>query len=204
MTMIAHKLPNIEGYVTAVERVAALLKTVASALDAAGIPYAIIGGNAVAAWVSTVDEDAVRATKDVDILLRRSDLDAAAAALAPVGLVPAEALGVPMFLEAQNPSPKRGVHVIIANEPVRIGDVVAAPDPVHASQLAAGFRVIALEALIRMKLQANRLVDRTHIADLIGLGLITPEMVTTLPHELRVRFDAVADEVARNPQHPGL
>ncbi len=43
----------------------------------AGIPYAVIGGNAVAAWVATIDDGAVRNTRDVDILLREQDLDLA-------------------------------------------------------------------------------------------------------------------------------
>ena len=67
--------------VLAVERVRDRLKRVAAALEAAGIPYAVAGGNAVAAWVATVDASAVRNTQDVDILLRRSDLEAAAQAI---------------------------------------------------------------------------------------------------------------------------
>ena len=57
---------------------------ITSALAAGNVPYALIGGQAVIAWVTTVDPDAVRTTKDIDILLRRDDLprakDAAAAA----------------------------------------------------------------------------------------------------------------------------
>jgi len=47
-----------------------------AALERAGIPYAVAGGNAVAAWVSRVDRAAVRNTQDVDILVRRSDFEA--------------------------------------------------------------------------------------------------------------------------------
>ncbi len=36
--------------------------------------YAVAGGNAVAAWVSRVDEAAVRNTQDVDLLLVRMKL----------------------------------------------------------------------------------------------------------------------------------
>ena len=52
-----------------------MLRTTA-VLDAAGVPYAVIGGNAVATWIGSMDPDAVRGTKDVDILLRRDDLNA--------------------------------------------------------------------------------------------------------------------------------
>ena len=37
-----------------------------AALERAGIPYAVAGGNAVAAWVPRVDRAAVRNTQDVD------------------------------------------------------------------------------------------------------------------------------------------
>src|SRR5207247_1855581 len=68
-----------ERMIHAVEKVRERLQRATSALERAGIPHAVAGGNAVAAWVSRVDESAVRNTQDVDILLRRSDLDRATA-----------------------------------------------------------------------------------------------------------------------------
>src|SRR6266487_3050017 len=73
--------------IAAVEKVRDRLLRAARALEQAGVPYAIVGGNAVAAWVSRVDEAAVRNTRDVDILLRRADLEAAKTALATAGFV---------------------------------------------------------------------------------------------------------------------
>ena len=61
----------------AVEKVRQRLELTARTLESAGIPHAIVGGNAVRAWVAQVDEAAVRTTRDVDILIRRSDLPAA-------------------------------------------------------------------------------------------------------------------------------
>ena len=58
----------LDRMVRAVEKVRERLHRAASALEAAGIPYAVVGGNAVAAWVATVDEAAVRNTQDVDLL----------------------------------------------------------------------------------------------------------------------------------------
>jgi hypothetical protein len=66
----------LDRMVTAVERVRDRLRRATAALEAAGVPYAVAGGNAVAAWVATIDPAAVRNTQDVDILLRRADLDA--------------------------------------------------------------------------------------------------------------------------------
>ena len=66
MTPNTHEISPLawERMVTAVEKVRDRLRRTAQALDAAGVPYAVIGGNAVAAWVSEVDEAAVRNTQD--------------------------------------------------------------------------------------------------------------------------------------------
>ena len=58
----------------AAEKVRERLMRSTAALERAGVPYAVVGGNAVAEWVGRIDEDAVRNTRDVDILIRREDL----------------------------------------------------------------------------------------------------------------------------------
>ena len=58
----------------AVERVTQRLQKTVETLEKAGVPYAVVGGHAVRAWVAQVDEAAVRNTRDVDILIRPEDL----------------------------------------------------------------------------------------------------------------------------------
>src|SRR5215468_6353107 len=77
----------------AAEKVKERLKRSTTALEQAGVAYAVVGGNAVAEWVGRIDEDAVRNTRDVDILIRRADLDAAKAALEPAGFVYCKSFG---------------------------------------------------------------------------------------------------------------
>ncbi len=72
---------SLDRLVLAVEKVRERLLRATAALENAGVPYAVIDGNAVAAWVARVDEAAVRNTQDVDILLRRTELALAQAAL---------------------------------------------------------------------------------------------------------------------------
>src|SRR5580693_1912018 len=71
----------------AVAKVRERLLRAAAALNQACVAYAMVGGNAVASWVATVDEGAVRNTRDVDLLVRRNDLPAIAAALKQAGFV---------------------------------------------------------------------------------------------------------------------
>ena len=51
----------------AVAKVRERLLRATRALNQAGVAYAVVGGNAVASWVATVDEGAVRNTRDVDL-----------------------------------------------------------------------------------------------------------------------------------------
>src|SRR5215470_16975428 len=71
----------------AVAKVRERLLRATGALNQAGVAYAVVGGNAVASWVATVDEGAVRNTRDIDILVRRSDLPVVTAVLEQAGFV---------------------------------------------------------------------------------------------------------------------
>src|SRR5688572_18892155 len=88
-----------ERVATAVENVRARLRRTAAALGAANVPYAVIGGNAVAEWVGRADAAAVRNTQDVDILVRRADFDAVKSAMTAAGFVYRHAASIDMFLD---------------------------------------------------------------------------------------------------------
>ena len=86
-TVVSFGSDVLERMVLAVEKVRERLHRSTQALEAAGIPYAVVGGNAVAAWVSKVDPGAARNTINVDLIINRSDLDAAKSAMEGVGFV---------------------------------------------------------------------------------------------------------------------
>jgi hypothetical protein len=178
--------------VNAVEHVRNRLLRATKALEAGGVPYAVAGGNAVAAWVATVDEAAVRNTQDVDILIRRSDFAAAKAALETAGFVHRKAAGIDLFLDHAAASPRQAVHIIFANEIVRAGEPAANPD-VTESGAAGAFRVLNLDALVRVKLTAFRRKDQVHLLDLIGIGLVDPSWTATLPPVLAARLQILLD-----------
>src|SRR5437588_7507764 len=77
----------------AVAKVRERLLRATAALNQAGLPYAVVGGNAVASWVATIDEGAVRNTRDVDLLVRRDDLSAITSVLEQAGFVAGEVFG---------------------------------------------------------------------------------------------------------------
>lgn len=174
--------------IQAVEKVRERALRAAAALERAGVPYAVVGGNAVAAWVARIDAAAVRNTQDVDLLLRRDDLPAAAAALAAAGFVRRDAAGVDMFLDGPDASVRDAVHVVLAGEKVRPDYSLPAPD-VSESELADDYRILTLPALVRMKLTSFRRKDQLHLLDLIEVRLIDASWCRTLPPDLAAKLE---------------
>jgi hypothetical protein len=176
---------SLDRVVSAVEKVRQRLLRAAGALEGAKVPYAVAGGNAVALWVSRVDEAAVRNTQDVDILLRREDLPAAKAAL--------EGAGLDVFLDGPEAKAREGAHVVFANEKVREGEPASNPD-VTSSESAGAYRVLSLEALVQIKLTAFRDKDRTHLRDMIEVGIIEEAWVKKFSGELGRRLQLLLDD----------
>ena len=176
----------------AVEKVRQRLVRAAAALETANIPYAVVGGNAVAAWVSRVDEAAVRNTRDVDILLRRTDLEAATGALKQAGFIRRHVASIEMFLDGPQARARDAVHVVLALEKVRPESLLPAPD-VSESEPTPTFRLIALEALVRMKLTSFRDKDRTHLRDLVEVGLVDRSWLERLPEPLQPRLKEILE-----------
>jgi hypothetical protein len=109
------------------------LHAVAAALTAAGIDYAICGGIAVTAHGAT------RSTKDIDILIRPSDVTAALDAVRPLGYS-------------------------FAAVPMTFDDTLA--DRMVVELPEGSVTIVSRETLIRMKRLAGRDQDRADIAKL--------------------------------------
>ncbi len=177
----------------AVENVKDRLRRVTSALNAAEVPYAIIGGNAVQHWVAQVDESVVRNTRDVDIILNRTDIPRAIAALEPYGFIFRQAAGVSMFLDGPGAKARDAVHVVFAGEKVR--DTYTEPVPsLDEFVMMQEARTLTLEALVRMKLTSNRDKDRVHIRDMISIGLIDETWLARYSPELQSRLKELLDD----------
>ncbi len=174
------------------EKVRQRLLRAAATLEQAGVPYAVVGGNAVAAWVSRVDEAAVRNTRDVDIMIRRQDLPAAVEAMSKAGFVHRRAAGIDMLLDGPQATARDAVHLVFAGEKVRPEYPLPAPD-VAESEIDANFRLLALESLVRMKLTSFRDKDRMHLRDLLEVGLIDAAWPARFPPELGDRLQALVD-----------
>jgi hypothetical protein len=181
-----------ERALMAAEKVKERLARATKALDSAGIPYAVAGGNAVAEWVARIDDEAVRNTRDVDLLVRRFDFSAIRAALESVGFVYQRLIDVDVFIDGADGKPSSGVHLLYAGEKVKAHDEQPCPE-LDESERAAEFQVITLPALVRMKLLSWRLKDRVHLLDLIQVGQIDATWPARFPPPLAERLQSLLD-----------
>jgi hypothetical protein len=203
-TVLASMIPllvspvNWQRMSDAVDKIRFRLLHVSACLRKANVPYAVIGGNAVAAWVSRVDESAVRNTRDVDVLLRREDLPAAIEALQVAGYTHRRvaSLGggsMDVFLDTPEGKIRDAVHVLFAGEKPK-QDALYANAEVEDSEDVGEFTLISLDALVRMKLAAWRDKDRVHLRDLADVGLLDRTMVADLDATLAGRLLHILDQ----------
>lgn len=176
----------------AVEKVRQRLLRAAAALSEAKIPYAVAGGNAVAAWVTRADESAVRNTQDVDIILRRADFSTAREALEKAGFIYRHSASEDMFLDGPNAKARDAVHIVFAAEKAQSDYLTCVPD-VLDSEDTEHFRLLSLEALVRMKLTSFRDKDRMHLRDLMDVGLVGESWLLKVPAPLSSRLKELLD-----------
>lgn len=184
---------SLDRMVGAADRVQQRLARVVTALETAGSPYAVIGDQAVAAWVRTVDENAVRNSSEIEVLLSRADFDKTRVALERIGFVCRHIASLGVVLDGPESSLRDAVHIVFAGEKVR-GHGSATNPELSASSRGDGFRVLTLEPLVQIKLTEYRDKDRTHLRDLIEVGLVDESWVAKLPEELGKRLQALLDE----------
>ena len=167
-----------------------LAELVERAFHSGGLDYRVVGGLAAYLYVEDKEPDAGRLTKDIDIAVRREDLERIAKAAEAFGLVHRHVAGMDMLVQAGEPSARRAVHLIFTGERVR--PEYPEPTPVMgAAKTIRGVRLMPLEDLVRMKLTSFRLKDQTHIKDMEEAGLITASIEAGLPPILRERLAQV-------------
>lgn len=176
----------------AVEKVNERLRKTVRILENAKVPYAVVGGHAVRAWIAQVDEAALRTTRDVDILVRPADLAAMITAMTAAGFHYRKTSELDMFVEHPDASARDAVHVVLVGKCERIGDE---PNPdIEPWVRTDDFCAIALETLVRMKLNAFRDKDRVHLRDMISLGLIDASWLDRYPEPFRLRLKELLDD----------
>jgi len=176
----------------AARRVQARLVRVSHLLNESQIPYAVIGGHAVAAWVATKDESLMRASPDVEVLVSVEDLERIREVLDADGFVYRRVAEMDIFMDDSASKEIDAVHLIYAGQKIRPDHVLPAPD-VDDSGIGKEFKVIPLESLVGMELVAWRRKNRVHLQDLIGVGLIDLSWPQRFPEPLSSRLQELLD-----------
>ena len=170
-----------------VDRLFGLAELVERAFSTSGLDYRVVGGLATYMYVEESAPDAGRLTRDIDIAVRREDLQKIQSAVEPFGLRYRHSAGLDMLVQDGNPSPRGAVHLIFTGEKVREEYVQATPQfgPYRSIR---GIRLIPLADLVSMKLTSFRAKDEAHLKDLDQAGLISPDIEAGLSPFLRERL----------------
>jgi hypothetical protein len=175
-----------------VERLFDFAELVERVFASEGLEYRVVGGLAAYLYVEEAEPDAGRLTRDIDIAVRRSDLQKIAEAAERFGLKYRDAAGVDMLVQADQPSARRAVHLVFTGEKVRDEYPEAVPE-FAGHRSIKGVRVIPLADLVRMKLTSFRVKDEMHLKDLDAAGLIQQEIERGLSPVLRERLQRVRE-----------
>lgn len=165
------------------------LRRATTALNDASVPHAVAGGNAVAAWIHSMPANrrAILHTSDVDILVRRSELEAVRDVLIAAGFQYRKGAGIHVFYEGDRSQWREGIHLLFADEKVRADYAVPAPK-IDESEEYDGVRYLNLLAVLAMKLTSFREKDRLHVMAMIEVGLVRREMIELVPAPLAERL----------------
>ena len=97
-----------------------------------------------------------------------------------------------MFLDSPGAKARDAVRIVFAGEKVRPQYATVAPD-VTESEQTVSFTVLDLEPLVRMKLTSYHDKDRTHLRDLIDVGLIDVTWPSRFDADLGARLQNILD-----------
>ena len=159
-------------------------------LEQAGVPHELVGGLAVFLHVENADSTHSSLTRDIDVMIGRSDLPRVAAIAEEHGFRFRHSAGLDMLLYGETNSARNAVHLLFTGEKVKETQLEAHPDirPVRAGLHGQDFLVIPVADLVRMKLSSYRDKDRVHVRGMDAAGLITQEVEQALSEGLQSRL----------------
>ncbi|MGO8672248.1 MAG: hypothetical protein ACLQVD_12885 [Capsulimonadaceae bacterium] len=174
---------------------AGVLRRITDTLSSESIACELDGGLAVLVHVEAADPEHSTLTRDVDLMVYRTDLEGIHAVAARNGFRFRHFDGENMLLYAETESARNAVHLIFSGEKERPNQATANPPivPETMSILGKAANIIPVADLVRMKLSSFRDKDRVHVRSMDAAGLITPQVEQALPAELQTRLQHVRD-----------
>lgn len=167
-----------------------ILSRIADPLAAEGIKHELVGGLAVLVHVEEIDPAQSVLTRDVDLMIKRSDVERVKRIAAQHGFRFRHAARLDMLLIGPSERASNAVHLVFSGEKVALSQAVPNPPirpekkTIHGQQVF----VISVPDLVKMKLSSYRDKDRVHIRSMDAVGLITPAVERGLSGELQSRL----------------
>jgi len=172
-----------------------ILHKITDTLTAEHIPHEVIGGLAVLIYVEEANPEQTALTRDVDLMVLRSDLERIKSAASRQGFRFRHVAGVDMLIFGDVEPARNAVHLIFSGEKVRPNYVAATPPikperkHIHGKEVM----VIPVADLVQMKLTSFRDKDRVHVRSLDAVGLVTEEVERKLTPELLPRLKKIRE-----------
>lgn len=185
----------------AVWKVRERLRRSVAALDAEGIPYAVTGGQAVRAWVATVDESALRNEPEIGLLVNADDVRAASTCLVADGWLCRRRDGHDFYFTDEADARPESSVALWVRKSVRLQPASAPipPDGRYAWPMVdrairlGDISTLTLDALVAVELARHRAVNCMYVRDLIDVGLVDVTWPARLPPELAARLQTILD-----------
>jgi hypothetical protein len=172
-----------------------VLHKMSGILTAAAIPHELIGGLAVLVHVEEADPEHSTLTRDIDLLVRRADLDRIKVVSSAHGFEYRHAAGVDMLLPSASEDTRNAVHLLFSGE--KVSPRYSAPTPAIQPEIKViqghEVAVIPVVDLVTMKLTSFRDKDRVHVRAMDAAGLIGKGVEERLPQELIARLRHVRE-----------
>ena len=173
------------------------LENIVAALQAAGVPFEVVGGVAVNAHILAISRSRSFVTRDIDLLVSRDDLPRIQQAAEPLGYGAKKMLGGYTLIRPQQDLAE-SIHLLFVGEKSKSTQAFPHPalDPESKQLFGITIPVAPLKDLLQMKLNAMRPKDIIHIETLDDVGLITPAVERNLPVSLQEKLQQAREQIA--------
>jgi hypothetical protein len=172
------------------------LEGIVKVLRDAGVRFEVVGGVAVNAHIFTKNRSRSFVTRDIDLLLHRTDLERVAKAAETLGYKSKKMMGGFMLVRPEQEAAE-AVHILFTGERSKSTQPLPHPglNPEEKRLFDLSVPVAPLRDLIQMKLNSFRPKDVTHLEILDDLGLITLTIENQLPSVLHERLKEARKQI---------
>jgi hypothetical protein len=175
------------------------LEKIVKALKDAGVQFEVVGGVAVNAHIVVLHRSRSFVTRDIDLLVHRTDLQRITKIAESLGASARKMMGGYTLIRPEQDLAE-AVHLLFVGEKSKSTQPFPHPElhPEDKSLFGLTIPVAPIKDLLWMKLNSLRSKDLIHLETLDDVGLITPAIERELPPALQERLQQARRQIAEN------